>query len=77
MNNFKMNPTEAWSELCKVILGDAPVDAVFSMTNAYGTCMVVRSDGEPMPIYITLSRNGTWDATYCPLGVPPHMKIGT
>lgn len=74
MNNFKMDSAEAWAEIYKVLLGDGPADAVFSAPNVYGACMTIRSDGEPMPVYITLNRDGTWHATYCPDGVPSYMK---
>ena len=76
MNNFRMDSAEAWAEIYNVLLGHSPVDAVFSMTNRYGTCMTIRSDGEHMPIYLNLNSNGTWYATYCPDGAPPHMKGG-
>jgi len=71
---FSIPSHEAWSAIYPSLIGESPVDAVFSMPTIHNACMVVRVDGQPMDIYINLNRDGTWTAVYCVGGVPQHMK---
>ena len=64
MTSFSLLPEEAFREVHEALQGDLPVTAAFRMPNQFGTGLVISVDGEPMNVYITLNRDGTWNAMW-------------
>lgn len=56
--------TVAYDALLKRIKSSETVFATFRMPSTHAVAMEINVDGEEQSFYITMRRDGTWDATF-------------